>query len=116
MSKQNPPQPRKSPKQKRLNISTKNRWNKILKEVEKESVPVDVLQAVTFKLVDGTDVKVNIKELINSGYSSEEVEAFLNEKLEQLESYIDDVDYFVNVDDVANVIQPMTDSILKDLK
>ena len=116
MSKQKPSQPRKSPKQKRLNISTKDRWNKILKEVEKESVPVDVLEAVTFKLIDGTDVKVNIKELMNSGFSSEEVEAFLNEKLEQLESYIDDVDYFVNVDDVAGVIQPMTDSILKDLK
>ena len=116
MPKQSLPRPRKSPKPKKLNISIKDRWNKILKEVEKDFVPVDVLEAVTFKLVDGTDVKINIKELANLGQTPEDIEAFLNEKLEQLDDYIDDVDYFVNVDDVASVIQPMTDSILRDLK
>ena len=106
---------RKRPKLKRLNVTVREKWNKILKDVEKREVPVTLLESITVNLIDGTRVNVNIKELIVEGMDPEEIEQMLNEKLKALDHIIKDVDFFVNIDDVANAVQPITDSFLKDL-
>jgi len=111
-----PEQPRrKKPKLKRLNFTTREKWNKILKDVEKKEVPVNLLDSITVNLVDGTSVDINIKELLAEGMTPEEIEQSLNEKLTALDHIIHDVDFFVNVDDVASAVQPITDNFLKDL-
>ena len=38
-----------------------------------------------------------------------------NDKLENLDSYIENVDFYVSIDEVAKLVQPMTDLLLKDL-
>jgi len=111
-----PEQPRrKKPKLKRLNFTTREKWNKILKDVEKKEVPVNLLDSITVNLVDGTSVDINIKELLAEGMTPEEIEQSLNEKLTALDHIIHDVDFCVNVDDVASAVQPITDNFLKDL-
>ena len=86
-----------------------------LKDVEKKEVPVNLLDSITVNLVDGTSVDINIKELLAEGMTPEEIEQSLNEKLTALDHIIHDVDFFVNVDDVASAVQPITDNFLKDL-
>ena len=113
MSKQ--PSPRKKPRRRRLSVNVRDRWEKIVKGVKKSDVPVSVLESLTVNLIDGTKVKVDIQALVNSGASHDDIETLLNEKLSELDQYIDDVDFYVNVDEVAKVIQPVTDSFLKDL-
>ena len=111
-----PEQPRrKKPKLKRLNFTTREKWNKILKDVEKKEVPVNLLDSITVNLVDGTSVDINIKELLAEGMTPEEIEQSLNEKLTALDHIIHDLDFFVNVNDVASAVQPITDNFLKDL-
>jgi hypothetical protein len=39
----------------------------------------------------------------------------LDSKLKALDHIIEDVDFFVSIDDVVNTVQPITDEILKDL-
>ena len=111
-----PEQPRrKKPKLKRLNFTTREKWNKILKDVEKKEVQVNLLDSITVNLVDGTSVDINIKELLAEGMTPEEIEQSLNEKLTALDHIIHDLDFFVNVNDVASAVQPITDNFLKDL-
>ena len=43
------------------------------------------------------------------------IEELINSKLEALDDYILDVDFHINVDSVAKVIQPFTDELLKNL-
>jgi tryptophanase len=108
------PKPKK-PRLKRLNITAREKWEKILKDIEKTEVPVTVLESITVNLIDGTQVSVNIKELIAEGNDPDEVEIMLNEKLTELDHIIKDVDFYVSIDDVAKVVQPITDGFLKDL-
>lgn len=105
----------KRPKLKRLNVTTREKWEKILKDIEKTEVPVTVLESITVNLIDGTQVSVDIKELIAEGNDPDDIECMLNEKLTELDHIIKDVDFYVNIDDVAKVVQPITDSFLKDL-
>lgn len=106
---------RKRPKLKRLNVTTREKWNKILKDVDKQEVPVTLLESITVNLIDGTKVDISIKDLISDGMNPDAVEEMLNGKLTELDYIIKDVDFYVNIDDVANLVQPITDNFLKDL-
>lgn len=106
---------RKRPRLKRLNVTVREKWNRILRDVEKQEVPITLLESLTVNLIDGTRVDVNIKELIAEGMEPAALESMLEKKLEELDSIIKDVDFFVNIDDVANMVQPITDNFLKDL-
>jgi hypothetical protein len=111
---QEPKKPRQ-PKSKRLNLNSKAKWEKLLKEVKKEQVPISVLRYITVNLKDGTSVDVNIAEMLEEGAEPEFVEKLINSKLQALDDIIQDVDFHISVDSVAKVIQPFTDKILKDL-
>jgi len=113
MSQQKPKKPR--PKSKRLKLSRKEEWTKILKEVEKNEIPVTFLKSLTVNLKDGTSVSIDVVELMHQGLSPDFIEKEINQKLRDLDMYIDDVDFFINVDSVSQVVQSLTDKLLKDL-
>jgi len=110
-------QQRKNPRSrlKKINVSSKSQWRKILKDVEKNEVPINLLQAIGVNLVDGTTVNIDIKELLASGQDPQLVEEMIDLKLKALNDIIADVDFYVSIDDVVNTVQPITDRILKDL-
>lgn len=115
MPKQQEPKKPRRPKSKRLNLNSKDKWEKLLKEVNKEQVPIGVLRYITVNLKDGTSVDVNIAEMIDAGEDPALVEKLINAKLEALDDIIKDVDFHISVDAVSKVIQPFTDQLLKDL-
>lgn len=105
----------KKPKPKKLTINSKTTWRNILKDVEKKEVPVHVLESLTVHLKDGTLVTINIKEILAEGHDPDEIEEHVNNKLEELDAYIENVDFFVDIDVVQQTIQPETDRILANL-
>jgi len=115
MSKQQEPKKPRQPRSKRLNLNRKDQWERLLKEVSKEQVPIGVLRYITVNLKDGTSVDVNIAEMIEEGADPAVVERLINSKLEALNDVIQDVDFHISVDSVARVIQPFTDELLKNL-
>lgn len=115
MSKQQEPKKPRQPRSKRLNLNSKAKWEKLLKEVKKEQVPIAVIRYITVNLKDGTSVDVNISEMLEEGADPEYVEKLINSKLQALDDVIQDVDFHISVDSVAKVVQPFTDQLLKDL-
>jgi hypothetical protein len=111
---QQPKKPRQ-PRSKRLKVSKKEQWERILKDVEKKEVPIGCLESIQVNLRDGTSVIVDIKQLLADGQDPELVEYMVNSKLKALDHIIDDVDFYISVDSVAKTVQPITDSILRDL-
>jgi hypothetical protein len=114
MTQQKPKKPRQ-PKSRRLNLNSKAKWEKLIKEIHKEQVPIGVLRYLTVNLKDGTSVDVNVAEMLDEGADPEIVEQLINKKLKDLDDIISDVDFHISVDSVAKVIQPFTDQLLKDL-
>jgi len=115
MTKQQEPKKPRRPRSKRLNLNRKDQWEKLLKEVNKEQVPIGVLRYITVNLTDGTSVDVNIAEMLEEGADPAVVEKLINAKLEALDDIIKDVDFHISVDAVSKVIQPFTDKLLRDL-
>ncbi len=114
MSEQKPKKPRR-PKPKKLNLNSKTAWRNIVKDVDKLEVPIHVLERLIVHLKDGTDVEVNIKELISTGIDPSQIEDRVNKRLEDLENYIINVDFFVDIESVERTVQPETDKLLSKL-
>jgi hypothetical protein len=111
----NQPKRKSQPRVKKISVPGKDHWRKIIRDVDKESVPIDLLLSITVRLIDGSEVKIDIQELLESGNDPESLEKMLAFKLEAIENFIKDVDYYVSVDQVVKTVQPLTDQILKDL-
>jgi hypothetical protein len=74
-----------------------------------------VLEHISVQLIDGTNITINIKDLIGAGQDPLEIEAMLDEKFNELDQYIKNVDFFVDIDKVKDAVQPETDKVLKGL-
>lgn len=112
---QQPKKPQRNNKAKKVNINVKKRWQDIVRDVEKKEVPVEVLQRIIVKLVDGTDLSIDVTQLLADGNDPSEIEDLLNSKFQDLDQYIENVDFFIDIDKVVDTIQPETDKVLKDL-
>lgn len=110
-------QPKRKPKSKlkKINVSARDQWKKILRDVEKQEIPVTLLRSLSVNLIDGTSVTIDVKELIKEGHDPELIEEMLDVRLKALDHLIDDVDFYVDLDDVVKTVQPITDRILKGL-
>jgi hypothetical protein len=115
MSKQQEPKKPRQPKSNRLKINKKEQWQTILKEIDRGSAPVSCLEHIQVSLKDGTIVVVDVKQLLDEGHDPSEVEFMINSKLKALDHIIEDVDFFVSLDKIAETVQPVTDTILKNL-
>jgi hypothetical protein len=108
------PRPRKN-KRLKLTINERDKWRQILAEVDKAEAPVSVLRGLTVNLIDGTQVDIDIQELLAEGILPADLEIEINDKLQKLDDVIENVDFFISVDHVAKAVQPFTDSLLKNL-
>jgi len=109
------PPKRKRPKLKKINISSRSQWQNIIRDVDTDHIPIRLVNAIGINLIDGTKVTINIRELIAAGNDPEELDQVLRSKFASLDNIIQDVDFYVDIEAVANAVQPLTDQILKDL-
>lgn len=117
MAQEKQPKP-KRPKSKKLNIDKKGikkEWETILREVEKEDIPIEMLEAIVVTLQDGTQVDINVKVMLSEGADPDALRDHIDERLAALDHIIDDVDFYISVDEVKNTVQPATDLLLKNL-
>lgn len=112
---QEKPQKPKRRKSKRLNVSTRKEWEQILKDVDKEDVPISMLEAIIVNLTDGTQVVINIQELLKEGADPDALRDHIEERLDSLDHIIEDVDWYISVEEVKKTVQPATDNLLKNL-
>lgn len=99
----------------KINVNIKDKWEQILLDVDKSEVPLEVLERILIHLIDGTKVNINVLELLATDIDVGELEKTLSEKMEKLDHMIADIDFFVNIDEVARTVQPETDKILNKL-
>lgn len=91
------------------------KWEDLVDDVEKTDVPVECIKRLVIKLKDGKRRYLNIATLRKKGYYPEELEQVLNDKLAEYDGNIENIDFFVDVEAVAELVQKETDTILGNL-
>jgi len=90
-------------------------WEHIIEEVNKTEVPLECIKKVVIRLNDRKQKTINLSALRKQGLDLEEVETILTRTLTELGDTVRDIDFVVDVSEVAKMVQPETDKLLKDL-
>ena len=109
-----PKKPQRS-KSKKITLNKDKSWKAIVEDVDKREVPIDILQEIEVKLIDGTNIIIDIKKLITDGMDPLEIEGLLDDKFNELDAYIENVDFLIDIAKVVDTVQPETDKVLKGL-
>ena len=91
------------------------KWEHIVNDVSKTDVPLECIKKIVIKFKNGRQRTVNLVALQRQGLDLEEVEAVLNRTFHEEHDNIRDVDFVVDINAVAEPVQPETDKLLGKL-
>ena len=92
-----------------------DKWEHILEDIEKNKIPVEFIKKLIIKLEGKKQQTINIQKLFQQGLDSEQIEDVVSRKLHDLEDDITSVEFVLNVQNIADTVQPATDQLLKNL-
>lgn len=93
-----------------------NKWEHIVDDVDKTSVPTECINRVKFRLKHNKQKTINYKTLRNKGLSTTEIEEVVNDHIEEFGDSIISVELFVDIEAIADIVQPETDKLLTDIE
>lgn len=91
------------------------KWEHILEDVEKQKIPIEFIKKLIIKLKGKKQHTINIKKFLEQGLDPEQIEELLNRKLVEHDESIVSVEFVLNVEGIAEIVQPETDKLLGKL-
>lgn len=92
-----------------------NKWQNILEDVEKSKIPIQFIKKIIVKFHGKKQQTINIQTLLKQGLTPDEVEELVNRKLAELDEFIVNLEFILNVENIADTVQPETDKLLGKL-
>jgi len=92
-----------------------NKWEHILEDVEKSKIPIQFLKKLVVKLEGKKQHTVNIQTLLKQGLDHDLIEDVISRKLYELDDQIVNIEFILNVESIAEMVQPETDKLLNRL-
>jgi len=91
-------------------------WEHIIDDVDKQKIPVEFIKKLVIKLEGKRQQTINIKKFLDQGLEPEQIEEAVSKKLAELDDEIVSVEFVLNIESIAETVQPETDKLLGRLK
>ena len=92
------------------------KWEHIISDVEeKTAVPLECVDRVVIRMSGRRRKTLNINSLRRKGLDSEDIEDVLNQLLQELDDQVVDLEFRLDVEAVAALVQPETNKLLNGL-
>jgi hypothetical protein len=91
------------------------KWEKLLEDVDKQQIPVEFIKKIVLKLVGRKQHTINIQRLLEQGLYPDEIEDAISTKLIELDELVTGIEFILNVESIAETVQPETDRLLNGL-
>ena len=98
-----------------LKVDTTEQWEDLISTVVQDQVPIGCVKKIMFKLEGGKQKTINLNTLRKQGLDAEEIETVITRKMTDLQNDIANMDFVIDVNRVAEYVQPLTDKILENL-
>jgi len=99
-----------------LAFSKLDKWKQLIDSIDQEMIPIDCVKKVVFKLANGKQRTINLGTLRKQGLDIEDIEIVVNKNMGTItEEGIVKLDFVVDVNAVANRIEPLTKRYLEKL-
>jgi hypothetical protein len=91
------------------------KWSHILEDVDKRAIPIEFIRKLVIKLEKRKQHTINIEKMLKQGLEPEDVEDTVSTKLLELDDQVVSIEFVLNVDTIAEIVQPETDKLLNGL-
>lgn len=91
------------------------KWEHILEDVEKNKIPIQFIKKMILKLDGKKQHTINVEKLLSQGLDPEQIEDVVSRKLNELEELVVSIEFILNVQSIADTVQPETDKYLNKL-
>jgi hypothetical protein len=91
------------------------KWERLLEDVEKQKIPVEFIKKLILKLQGKRQHTINIEKLINQGLDPDQIEELVSRRLNELDDEVVSIEFVLNVQSIAETVQPETDKLLNGL-
>jgi hypothetical protein len=92
------------------------KWEDILNEVNTTDVPLECIKKVVIKFRGKGQKTINLGSLRKQGLDWEEIETVVTRTINEAGDSIRDVEFVVDINAVAEMVQPETDKLLEKLR
>ena len=87
----------------------------ILEDVDKNKIPVQFIRKLIVKLEGKKQQTLNIEKFLSQGLDPDQIEEVVSRKLQELDDLVVGVEFILNVQSIADTVQPETDKLLGNL-
>ena len=91
------------------------KWESLLEDVDKQKIPVEFIKKLVVKLVGKKQQTINIEKLLSQGLDPDQIEEAISRKLMELDDRVNSIEFILNVQSIADTVQPETDRLLNKL-
>jgi len=99
-----------------LPVTKLDKWKQVIDSIDQEMIPIDVVKKVVFKLEDGKQRTINLTTLRKQGLDIEDIEVVVSKNMAMItDKGIVKLDFVVDINAVANKIEPLTKGYLEKL-
>jgi hypothetical protein len=91
------------------------KWETLLQDVDKNKVPIEFIKKIILRLEGKKQKTVNIERLLHQGLDPEDIEDVVSIKLMELGDMVMGIEFILNVQSIAEFVQPETDKLLNGL-
>lgn len=91
------------------------RWGDIVDEVDKQHIPLNCVRKVVFRSRDKRQKTINLSRLRQQSCQDDMIESLIEQYIKTHEENILSMEFVLDVEAVANQIQPQTDKLLKGM-
>jgi hypothetical protein len=91
------------------------KWENLLQDVDKQKVPIEFIKKIVLRLLGKRQRTINIEKLLDQGLDPEHVEDIISRKIIDLDDEVIGIEFVLNVQSIADIVQPETDKLLNGL-
>jgi hypothetical protein len=91
------------------------RWEQIVNDVDKNHCPIECVKKVVFKTLDRKQKTINLRQLRKQGFDNDSIENAVSAFISENDGLIASMELVLDVEAVAEIIQPETDKLLKGI-
>ena len=91
------------------------RWESIVADVDKEHIPIECVKKVLFRFTGGRQKTINLRRLRDQGADNEQISDILDKFVQEHHATINNIEFILDVRAVAEILQPETDKLLRDI-
>jgi hypothetical protein len=91
------------------------KWERLLEGVDKEKIPIEFIKKLILKLERKRQRTINIERLLRDGLEPDQIEDVISKHLIELDDEVSSIEFVLNVQSIAEAVQPETDRLLNKL-